>query len=495
MITDSQYLDWLKDDSAIFTFLVEAMAMVGGVETTIYISTVAYSTGPTDIPPNVTYDPSATLDVLFTEQLTLDNSDSSISAGQVSIDNFDGSRDGWFNYVWANRSIKVYVGDVRWARGDFRMVFNGVVADIAPNGRQGIYLKLRDRLQQINTPVSDVLLGGTGQYKDELVPVSFGELHNVTPLLENGVTLAYRVHTGPIEGVPEVRDNGVPLTGTSQPTIDVSTGRITLVASPAGSITATVQGDKNVTYRNTCAALVQRIVTGYGDASKRLSVSDIDTTVFSVFDSTHQQPMGVGCDSKTNILDLCRQLTGSIGAQIYFTSQGLLRIIQLTPTPQGTPVVVTANDMDVKSLGPSQRTDVVAAIKLGFCKNWTVQANLTSGISVAHKDMYAQEWLVSNKIDVTTQANYKMSGEPNQQDTMLLTRVDADAEAQRQLDLWKVPRMVYEFEGLPHLMTVEIGQAITVYHSRYNMSGGVTGTIISVSRNWKNRRVKIGFIV
>jgi len=88
-----------------------------------------------------------------------------------------------------------------------------------------------------------------------------------------------------------------------------------------------------------------------------------------------------------------------------------------------------------------------------------------------------------------------LNAEPVQIDTMLLTRADADAEAQRRLDLWKVPRTTYEFDGVPELLTLELGQAVTVYSPRFGMAAGVSGIIISLAPDWNTGRVKVGFLV
>jgi hypothetical protein len=498
-MTNAQYLAWLADPTAIFTFLVEATVGVNGSDATIYLSNSEYRTGPSDTPANVNYNPIANIGVLFTEQLSLDSNDASIGAGQLEIDNTDGTLDAWLNpaiYVWANRPIKVYIGDVRWPRTDFQTAFVGVVSDIAPSGRQKLVLKLRDKLQQLNTPISDITMSNGTKYKDDLIPLPFGEVHNITPAPEDSAALKYRVGRGQIESVIEVRDNGVPLTGASAPTIDLTVGRITLNATPAGTITASVQGDKlGGTYYYTCASIIKQIVKNYGDSTKRFTDADIDLSNFATFDAAHLQPMGIWCSDRTNVLEVCQALAGSIGAQMYVNSKGQLSLIQLATVQSGTPIVVTQADMVAHSLTPTTRTAAVASVKLGYCKNWTVQDTLLSGIPQAHKDLYAKEWLTSVKTDATIQASYKLSAQPTQQDTMLLTGADADVEAQRLLDLWKMPRVVYEFEGLPQLFTLELGQRITVYNSRYGMSAGVNGTIVSLTRNWSNRRIKVGFLV
>ena len=78
---------------------------------------------------------------------------------------------------------------------------------------------------------------------------------------------------------------------------------------------------------------------------------------------------------------------------------------------------------------------------------------------------------------------------------MLLRRADADAEAARQLALWSSPRMVYEFEGLPEMLMLELGQPIVIYNQRFGMEAGVPGIVISLAPNWESAHCKVGILV
>lgn len=490
-MTDADFLAWLKDPSALRVVLIEARAQVAGVETTFYMSTKGgYTTGAAEVPANEIYHAIASVGVLYTEQISLTGS-ASLSAGDIEVENYNGARDNWTGYVWTNRQLQAWIGDPRWPRADFRMIFNGIIADIAPRGRNALSLKLRDKLQRLNTPATDAKLGGTTPNKDAILPLAFGECHNVTPLLVDPATLAYQVHAGPVEGIFEVRDNGVPVPATT----NNAAGTFTLAAQPFGTVTVSVQGDKPSVYSNTAAKLVERLVTGYGKAADRFTAGDLDSANLAAFDAANPQPMGIPLPDRTNVLTACQALAGSVGAQLSMTRLGKLRLIRLALPAVGTPTEVHPKHMVERTLAPVERTEVVGAVRLSFNKNWTVQDNLVTGIPEGHKDLYATEWLTSTKTDAAVQATYKLAGDPVQQDTMLLRRTDADAEAQRRLDMWKVPRTVYEFEGVPELLTLELGQAIKVFHPRFGMAAGVTGMVISLAPDWLNGHVKVGFIV
>lgn len=490
---DAQFTDWLKSQDARRCVLIEVAPQIGGVESVVYLATKPLTTGPAEAPANTTYLPIATVGTLFTERLLLEG-DGSLSAGDLEIDNIGGVRDAWAgaDYVWANRSIKAYVGDVRWPRADFRMIFNGIFADITPQGRDKLALKLRDKLQRLNTPISETKLGGTGETQDALLPIALGQVFNVTPLLIVPAILKYQVHAGPIDSIIEVRDNGAPVAFTA----DLAAGTFTLAAAPAGAVTASVRGDKAPTYGETAAQLVKRLVTGYGKAADRFTDDDIDLASFAAFDAAHPQGMGLYAADRMNVLTACQMLVGSLGAQLVMSRLGKLRIVQLAMPGAGTPFVIRPENMVDETLAPAGRTAAVGAVKLSFVKNWTVQeAGTLAGIPDRHKDLYTNEARTTTKSDAATLAKYKLNAEPVQQDTLLLTRADAEAEAQRRLDLWKSPRTTYEFDGMPELQQLELGQAVTVYNPRFGMAAGVAGIVISLAPDWKTGRVTVGFLV
>lgn len=489
-MSDAQFAAWLRNPAARRLVLIEVAARSGATEVTRFLSTGAYVTAPDDAPPNLAYQSIVSTGMQFTEQLSL-GGEASLSAGDIEIHNPSGIRDAWLNDVWMNRPILAWIGDPRWRRGDFRMIFNGVVADIAPKGSDKLALKLRDKLQRLNTPVSEAKLGGATPNKDAVLPLSFGEVHNITPLLADPALLQYQVHDGAIEGVIEVRDNGLPV----RVTADNAGGKFTLAAAPAGTLTVSVQGDRPAAYANTVAALVRRLATGYGKAGDRFADSDLDAANLAAFDAAHPQAAGLFLAGRTNVLNACQMLASSLGAQLVMSRLGQLRLLQVSLPPLGVPAKVGPQHMVAGSLAPVSRSAPTASVKLAFSKNWTVQTGLQTGIPLQHKDLFETEWLTATRSDAGVQADYRLDAEPLQQDTMLLRRVDAEAEAQRRLAIGRVPRTVYEFDGTAEMLALELGQAVTVTHPRYGMEQGVAGQVVSLAPDWLTGHVKVGFIV
>ena len=491
-MTDAAFLAWLQSADCIRCALVEVVARIGGSETTLYLSNRNYVTASSDTPASTAYVACITGGVSFAETLSLDGTPS-ISYGDIELDNTGGVRDAWLGYVWANRQVRVYMGDPRWVRSDFRMIFDGVAGDLLARDAEVLNLSLLDKLQRLNNPVTEAVLGGATDNKDRLLPLAFGECHNVSPLLTVPSTLTFQYHNGYAERLIEVRDNGAPITTF---TSSLSTGKFTLTAAPVGQITADVQGAKpSGTYSNNVSTLVQYIVQNYGPSTTRFVSGDLDAASLSTFASAHPQPVALWLSDRANVLQVCQELAASVGAQVVVTTLGKLRLVQLALPAGGTPTAVTAQDFDEHSLSVSDRPPVQATAKLGWGRNWSVQTSgLATGLPASSAAALGLGLLSATSSDATATSVYKLGAQPEQVDTLLVVESDATTEAARRRDLWKTPRQVYTARYRAHLLLTELGDAITLTHARFGLSGGVTGLVTHVARDWLAGRVTIGVL-
>jgi len=487
-MTEAQYLAWLNDQYARPVVLIEVAPLIGGVPTTLYLATVGYTTGAGDSPANTPYLGICANGIQYSEGLSL-TGEASLSVGDIELHNYGGARDAWLTYVWAGTRVKAWLGDVSWTRADFRQVFDGVVANIDSKSRETLNLKVRDKLARLNAAATEHKLGGDSTNKDAIIPLAFGEVPNISPLLIEPTTLTYQVHDGAVESIFEVRDNGLPVEITAAP----GAGTFRLNQAPAGAITATIEGDKAPTYNRTVASVIRRLVTGFGKSTDRFTADEIDAANFAAFDAAHPQPVGLFIGDRTNVLAACQQLAGSLGAQLAPSATGQLRLLQIALPPAAT-IDVTPAMMTEKSLRIVQRPDVVAAVKLGFCRNWTPQDNLQTALPAEHRDLFATEWLTETAVDAAVQALYHREVDPVQKDTALLRRVDAGVEAKRQLELWNEQRTVYEFEGLAPCLPLQLGDGVKLYNSRFGLAGA-PGVVIARTPNLKNRRVVLQVLV
>jgi len=478
-MTPQEYQAWLRTDGR-RAVLAEIDMREGEI---ILLSNVAYTTLPTDTAPNRVYLPYIQGGVAFTSRLTIDGSPS-VSIGDIELTNEDGHLDSWLNDVWTNRRIRVYFGDVTWPLSDFQLVLSGVIDSLGSRSANRLNLVIKDNLQRLNTPVSETLVEGTGTNKEDIAPIVFGECHNTTPVLFDEAYHEYLVSINPLEEILEIRDNGVPVSHTA-----VGATKFRLNASPAGAITTSSQG--GAPYANKIGELVSILATQWGSADERLLPSEVDTADFAAFDAAHPQPVGVFIDGRANVLATCQDLAASVGGQVVTASDGRLRIrkIDVSATPTG--MQITPTDYVARSLSLSQRPVVKAGIRLGYCKNWTVQAGLTSGIPGEHKDLFAKEWLEVQENDAAVAADHRLFTEPPMVDTLLLLEADARAEAQRRLALWSKQRNVFRLTGYPQLLTLELGDPVTLFGNRWGLQAGVPGTVLSLQKDWISGRVDI----
>lgn len=478
-MTDELFTKWLKDSNGIRCVLMEVVAKVGGIETTRYLSSKGYVTGNSDAPANTNYSPIIVGGVKFTETLSLDGT-ASLSFGDIELDNLTGKRDDWLNDVWANRPANVYIGDVRWPRSDFKLIFSGLVVNIDSKNRGRLNLKLGDKLQRLNTTVSEIKLLGSSQDKDKLIPLCFGECHNISPLLVDASVNEYQVHNGPIEQIIEVRDNGVPVLFTAF----LATGKFRLVKQPVGLVTASVQGDKPSVYTNNIATIIKRLATSFGQLEKRFAVSEIDTLKFDVFAAENVQPVGLFLNERANVLECVSKLASSVGGRVTINRAGKLTLVTMALPRITSGKYITATDMAERSLLLSQFPTVIAGVKLGYCKNHTVQDNIQTGIPLEHISMFKQEFLTITRTNSVAALDYVTYTEPVVEETLLQVASDAVAEANRRLNMVSNQRKVFKYIGLSHLMLEELGDSQTITHSRFGLAAGATGQIVSLATDW-----------
>jgi hypothetical protein len=558
----NNYQAWLETPGVVRIALAQVQGLVGGTLTTRYISTHGVTID------GIQYSPIIKGTISIDESLSL-NYTSSISYGDIELANNNGEYDSWLEDIWSNKPIQIYVGAMP-APGttstisDFELIFSGLIDDVDSKSRGSLNLKIRDKLEKLNTSVSEALLGNynpqgltpyTNQYQNSLKPLCYGEVHNITPLLTDPALLEYMVNLEAVEQIIEVRDNGVPVAFTTSGTITIPPGSFRLLKTPIGTITCSVQGMKRTvnvtrdytqdsvsnTYTNTARNIILSILKLTGQT---LDYSEIDRVSFGPEEATlGTQAVGLYLTDRTNILAICQELAKNCGLVLCTTRLGEVRLVELSiPTeatidfakyveanpdlyyywstdlslhgvskreygylhyyPFGlsegrtiTRFEITESDLLLNTLGISQRPEVVAGVKLGYAKNWTIQNNLTTAIPQQHKDMYATEWLESIQKDDTVKTNYLVSVEPTLESTYLIDKTQADAVAQKKLDLFKTRRKVLTMTCTAKFLSLQVGDAIKLTASRFGLNSGSFGRVVSTKPNWLRGTIEIGVLV
>lgn len=695
---------WLEDPTSILTVLVEAQVLINNVLTNVYFSTDAY----TSADGSVTFLPLISKSITSTESITIDNN-SSMVISDLELANHNGALDTYLDntiYIWSNQPIAMYLGDPQWnctnitdirgtalgalTGGKFSLIFNGIIDDIDSRSRNSVNIKFRDKLERLNTPLTEEKLGTYGvwaggqQNQDQIKPIIFGEVFNVTPMLVDPSRLKYQFNTGASAGLIEVRDTGMPLLplnevlnlvatvtatpstsggvtsatgpattstvttggsgwitgdqvyvvdssntpvicqnssalagdtsisintvfsgyisigmqlegsgipstttliitgqtagtpglqgtytispvlpanivssttlkGTNVPsvflvtasagvvssltlvtggsgiisgskimglfsnsvsrtatTVDNNRGILILGLQASGAVTCSAQGTNkslNLTtgiltssYSNSIAQNIGLIVTQYGKTTTRLLSTDIDLVNFQSISTT---PIGIAVVDNTNVLNIVKQLTSSINSQVVFTRTGLLKILRygVGYNTDRTITNIYEADMVYGTLIISRRLPIIGVVKIGYAKNYTVQAGLVVNIPQSHKVSFAEEYLNTTNLNQSVILAYKLSNDSNQINTQLITEQSADAESVARLSYYSTQRTVYKFTGTRKLLSLVLGQSVTLGHSRFGLFGGGAGgtnklgQVVTLSPNWSTGLIEVEVLI
>lgn len=499
MTTKQEIISWLKTSTTKKVVLVEITGVLndsGNSVGTLYFSNKPFGTTSTDTPANTIYTSCIVGGVTFSENIDLDGQ-ATIGFGDIELDNTNGIRDSLLNWVWTNKSVTIQIGDASWSKSQFYTIFSGYISDVDSKSRNSINLILVDKLQVLNTAVIETTvesINPNAANKDELLPVCLGECFNVSPvLLLTAPNYVYQVNNTAIQEILEVRDIGgiVPIN------TDLSNGRFSLQRSPVGEITASIQGAKYgspPTYYNKIGKIIQNLLLNYG---KKISATNINTQSFDNFDTTTDASVGIYLQNRENVLDICQKLASSVGGTLVTGLDGKFKLVQVNADYTGNEAwSVSPSDMEERSFTISEKLSVQGAIKLNYCKNWTVQTTgLAQGLKPEVAALFGKDYHSTTQLDVAVLNRYAQSTEPVAKDTYLLTTAKAASEASRLLNIYKTPRFIYTAVYYSHMLLCELGDIIKVTYPRFGLANGKYGTIVQINRDWLNGKVSIGILI
>jgi hypothetical protein len=414
------------------------------------------------------------------------------------------------------------------------MIFNGTVSDIDSRDRTTINIRLADKLQKLNFPLTSNKLGtygtwsGTQTNQDAILPLVFGEVFNVAPLLANPAQLEYVVSDSTINSLIEVRDNGIPVSASTTKVYDqvnyVSTGYFKPAVTPAGAITCSVQGDarnidlttgalntavkttindtETTTYKNTVAHIIALIVTQYGP--NKFTAAELDLPLLNGFATEVPHPVGIYVTDNSTVLTVCQELASSIGAQVYVNRLGKLQLLRIfepgTYTPATLPAssvtAITDSDIIHHSFHVVNRVPYKSAVTIRYAKNWNVQSNLVTAIYPEDKSSMATEYLTKTYPPLGGNSFYLEPGTSDYvKDTLLLKGTDAQLEANRLGSLHGIQRTIYGFKGTSKCLGLVLGQLVNITHNRFGLSSGANGQVVSISPDWLNGQVSVEVLI
>ena len=218
------------------------------------------------------------------------------------------------------------------------------------------------------------------------------------------------------------------------------------------------------------------------------------------FSTVCQQKIGIAIFDRQNVLQVCQSIVESVGAQLFVTRIGKLQILRYGVGYNTTRTITEISESDIiyNSLSISSKLPVVASVKIGYAKNWSVQPNLVTAIPQYHKDSFATEWLTVTTSDTNVATNYKLDTDPVQKDTLLIDTHEATVEADRLLSLYSTQKTVYRFTGGPRLLNLLLGQDVKIIHNRFNLynnGAGITGQVVGLTPNWTKSSIDVEVLI
>jgi len=452
-----------------------------------------------------------------------------VSFGEMRIANGDGSLDMLrTRYAFAGWPAKLMIGDTTLTYDNFETLITGKPLQVFFS-MTDLVVSLRDRLEDLQEPIQtnkykgdNILpngLEGGEDLKDKPKPLLFGRVQNVSPILINSAKLIYQVHDGPIEYLPVVYDQGVPLTrdidyATSADMIGIQPGPGTfrcwmhggcfrLGAMPVGTITCdaadvyTLSGTEQE-LSNTAAQVAVRILTHTGG----ITMGDINMQDVTHLDLVNPAVVGIWFADETQFGQAVDKVLGSVGAWYGFDRFDQLRIRRhevpiggqgvCTFRMFGPDTDATIMDFDIVDIRFLPTNDPDRGIptwefNVEYGLNYTVQQkdNLAGSVQLDRQTFLGLAVRTATASNEAVKTPYPLA-KTKKITTVLLDAAAAQAEANRLLSIYQAQRDFIEIDtpmSSELIATVDIGDQVFVAVPRFNLSAGTPFVIIGMQYN------------
>ena len=485
-VSDADYQTWLADPQEERVLLAEVKAYSGGSETMYYLGSKYFHTGASDTPANTTYEGILKGSPFFSTTMSeAFGGRSFVSIGEISIDNSDGDKDAWIAYAWDGRDATIKIGDPTWDIADFRTILSGVVERLSIEDDYTLTLSLRDKQRTLDVPIQTTLIA-SGEEADQVVPLCYGEVYNVSPVLIDDTTHEYQVHEGQIEDIVQVYVDGKATSLTV--TKDLTNGKFTLSADPAGKVTADVKGHKpsgSYKYKpgEIIRAIVGRVLT---------DPDDLDTTAFTTFDTDLNYTVGVYIDGRENLLDVLDSILPA-GWYYGFDRDGKFTLAALK-APSGLTSALTIDNLESHGDLGIQKADVPEwRVRVGYKRNYTkITFGADSTVAESARPYFEEAFnKVAKSEDATVKTTHLLAQDPDVLPTTIAGYSNALTEAVRLLTLFKTQRYTYRVGAYVAPLQVTVGDCVTLQDDRFNLSSGSKCVVTGITEYLLDNKIEV----
>lgn len=472
-----------------------------GAVTTLYFSDRGYTTEASDTPASTWYEGRLRADLRVERRIIGRDGIGGLARvfAEGVISNSDGALDLLTrDYSLPGRAARLYVGRPGAPRVDFGLVVSAIV-DRVSTGFREVRVSFSDGLARLDRNINTTTYAGTGaleggaDLKGKYKPKGYGACFNVTPPLVNSASLIYQVHDGAINDVPAVYDRQIVLTKGADyaSAVDLQTnapsagqyrvwkggGYFRLGSTPAGTLTADVQGDATGGYITATGSIVKRIL----EAQAEFVAGDINAASFTALDTSTPAAVGIWIDTEgRKIDDVVGELLAGVGAFGGFSRLGQFSV-GLVALPSAGSSVQTFSEEDVLELErlplPSTVDPIAWRCLVGYQINYTTQTDLAAGVTAARRTFAAEPIRFEKDEDAAVLSRHRLARElvveSNYRD-----QADALAEAVRLGDLWGLYRGMYRVVVPPRGLVRDLGDVVTVMHPRHGFAAGLEARVL-----------------
>ena len=427
------------------------------------------------------------------------------TTGDIGIDISAALDDGLCDYFVDGRDLAVKLGFDGFTFGQHQPVFVGT-AEFARWDLRRYSIALRDasskvdRLLQTNRYAGTGGLEGGDDIKGVVKPKWYGACFNVPGRMVDRANLVVDFHDGEMDSIDVLYDKAeewpidsdvadetalyawTPVSGHAITCNAI--GKARLGSVPLGSVTADGTGDATGGYVDTAADIARRILQAQGG----LADSALDVAAFSQLAIDQPARVGVFIADEARMMDVVRQVLGSIFGWATFTRTGLISVGRFeiaTPVDE----ITEADIVSIQALAPELPS---WRRSLGYRRSWLKQdADAVSvAATAARKDFVGQEFRRAPWEDATILVPHPLA-EDVSIDTLLVDEADAQDEADRQGALCGPLRPPYQVVLKDKQFRRRLGETVTLTHPRFGLSGGRDCVIVRLGENTTTQRTTL----
>jgi hypothetical protein len=397
-----------------------------------------------------------------------------LSFGTMELINDDGRADFLLNLAVDGGLIAYWLGSLRWARDDFRLMYSAIVQKVEASAPATLSVTLKDLGLLLDKSIGgSSLIGGTGPNADQPRSYFFGYVHQAECKVKDFGSLLYDyADSGSIaDTVDHVRDQGVIVLYT-----DNTDGTVTLSASPttSGPITADLYREVTDALPGArCSQLIDELIADIAGLSARGLYRGAHPS-FTVGDAD-DYPVGILVADKTNLLDVHENAMTTALAFGSMNRYGQYEYGRLRPDDIASLHLPVSATVRADDIAPHDQIVIDRAVPTYYStpvivnRNWTSQSQFADSIvgdvlaGFTRTGYYVDPYTApaDDTYEVNPQAYHRLLVKAPAQDT-LISAID-DATARPFALRWIAARLA---QSLPWLEFVSVTVGLWFYYLR-----------------------------